>query len=91
MFLTGIQHMSSVNVSWDNGCHGLSLLHLPLSLQADAKVVCQLCPEWFQILHNSLSNFILLFYITQYEIFNKTNNQFQMTTHVCVKKKESTE
>ena len=73
MFLTSTQQVSSVNVSWDNGCHDVSLLHLPKSLQVNAREVPQLRPHCFQILYNSSFKLSSPFYIVQYEILNKTN------------------
>lgn len=53
MFLTNTQQVSSVKVSWDNGCYDVSLLHMPKSLQVNAREVPQLWPHCFQILYNS--------------------------------------
>lgn len=68
IFLTSTKQVSSVNVNWDNGCHDLSLLHLPNSLQVNDIVESQLCPNCFQILYNSSFKFSSPFYIVQYEI-----------------------
>ena len=61
MFLTSTQQVSSVNVSWDNGCHDVSLLHLPKSIQVNAREVPQLYPHCFQILHLNLVHHFTLY------------------------------